>query len=140
MPQRNMSEIVKRRSPVTLPATASVQDACRLMREHRIGAIPVTDEAGRLIGLFSGRDAVARVVAEARDPVQTTIGAVMTHRPDTLHPTARAIDALRLMQDGGFRHVPIAEDEKLVGIVSFADFNGLERARLDEETGFWEIM
>ncbi|HVY14791.1 MAG TPA: CBS domain-containing protein [Rhodopila sp.] len=140
MPQRNMSEIVNRRNPVTLPPDASVKDACRLMRHRRIGAIPVTDGDGKLVGLFSGRDAVTRVLAEALDPERTCIGDVMTKRPDTLGPQARAIDALRLMQDGGFRHVPIADGEKLVGIVSFADFNGLERARLDEETGFWEIM
>ena len=140
MPQRSMAEIVARRNPVTLPAEASVQEACQIMREHRIGAIPVTDENGGLLGLFTGRDAVTRVLAEALDPRQTQLSEVMTPRPDTLHPKARAIDALRLMQDGGFRHVPIAEGEKLVGIVSFADFNGLERARLDEETGFWEIM
>ena len=75
MPHRNMAEIVNRRNPVTLPATASVQQAYQMMRQHRIGAIPVTDEGGRLIGLFSGRDAVTHVLADARDPMQTQIGA-----------------------------------------------------------------
>lgn len=140
MPQRNIAEIVARRNPVTLPATASVRDACCLMRQHKIGAIPVLDATGRLVGLFTGRDAVGRVVAEGLDPAGTTLQQVMTPNPDTLAPQHRAIDALRLMQDGGFRHVPIADAGRLIGIVSFADFNGLERARLDEETGFWEIL
>jgi predicted transcriptional regulator len=52
----------------------------------------------------------------------------------------RAIDALRMMRDGGYRHVPIVERGTIVGIVSHGDFHGLERARLDEETGFWEIL
>lgn len=140
MAHRSMAEIVKRRRPVTLPPDATVQEACRIMRDRRIGAILVVDQSGHLLGLFSGRDAVNRVVAEALDPTSTRLADVMTHKPDTLDPKARAIDALRLMQDGGFRHVPIAEGPHPVGIVSFADFNGLERARLDEETGFWEIL
>ena len=64
----------------------------------------------------------------------------MTPRPDTLKPDARAIEALRMMQDGGYRHLPLVVDRQIVGIVSHGDFSGLERARLDEETGFWELL
>jgi CBS domain-containing protein len=110
------------------------------MRDRRIGAILVTDLNGRLAGVFTGRDAVGRVVAEALDPAATTLASVMTGQPDTLKPDARAIDALRMMQDGGYRHLPIVDGHKIVGIVSHGDFSGLERARLDEETGFWEIL
>jgi CBS domain-containing protein len=80
------------------------------------------------------------VAAEARDPAKTTLGAVMTVQPDTLKPGAHAIEALRMMQDGGYRHMPILDGTKIVGIISHGDFTGLERARLDEETGFWEIL
>jgi CBS domain-containing protein len=110
------------------------------MRNRRIGAIVVTESDGRLAGLFTGRDAVGRVLAEALDPRTTTLGEVMTVQPDTLTPRERAIDALRMMEDGGYRHLPVMEDEKIVGIVSHGDFTGLEQARLDEETGFWEIL
>jgi predicted transcriptional regulator len=55
-------------------------------------------------------------------------------------PGKTAIEALRLMQDGRYRHVPIVEDDKLVGIVSRFDFSGLELDRLDEETGLWERL
>ena len=140
MTNRRLGEIVKRQNPKTLPVTATVQEACRLMRDHRIGAILVVEQDGRLAGLFTGRDAVSRVVAEGRDPTLTLISSVMTQGVDTLKPHAHAIDALRMMQDGGYRHMPILDGKKIVGIVSHGDFTGLERARLDEETGFWEIM
>ena len=140
MQVRSMADIVRRQRPVTLPETASVQEAFRLMREHRIGAILVTSEDWRLRGLFTGRDAVSRVVAEALDPAATQLGMVMTRWPDHLEPGSRAMDALRMMQDGGYRHMPVVEAGKVVGIVSLGDFNGLERARLDEETGFWELL
>jgi CBS domain-containing protein len=110
------------------------------MRDRRVGAILVTGDDGQLAGLFTGRDAVCRVAAEAIDPKTTALGAVMTVRPDTIGPEAHAVDALRMMQDGGYRHMPIVDGKRIVGIVSHGDFSGLERARLDEETGFWEIL
>jgi CBS domain-containing protein len=64
----------------------------------------------------------------------------MTRKPETMKPQATAIDALRLMRDGGFRHVPVVEDGAVVGIVSRGDFRGLEHDRMDQETGFWERM
>jgi CBS domain-containing protein len=140
MPNRQLNEIIRRQNPASLPVTATVQQACQTMRDRRIGAILVTDLNGRLAGVFTGRDAVGRVVAEALDPAATTLASVMTGQPDTLKPDARAIDALRMMQDGGYRHLPIVDGHKIVGIVSHGDFSGLERARLDEETGFWEIL
>jgi len=140
MTNRSLGDIVRRRAPAMLPTAATVQEACRLMRDCRVGAILVTESDGQLAGLFSGRDAVCRVTAEALDPKTTPLGAVMTVRPDTIGPAAHAIDALRMMQDGGYHHMPIVEGRRIVGIVSHGDFSGLERARLDEETGFWEIL
>jgi CBS domain-containing protein len=138
MINRQMSEIIRRHKPITLPAEASVHHACQMMRDHRIGAILVTDADGKLLGIFTGRDAVSRVAAEGLDARATKLAHVMTHRPHTMPPHKRAIEALRLMHDGGFRHIPVVDDERIVGIVSHGDFRGLEHDRLDEETGYWE--
>lgn len=62
----------------------------------------------------------------------------MTKGPGTIGPAATAIDALRQMQDGGYRHLPVVEEGKLLGIVSQRDFLGEEQARLNHETGLWE--
>lgn len=137
---RHMNEICRSRTPVTLPPGATVRQAARLMRDRKIGAILVTDEQGRLLGIFTGRDAVSRVLAEGRSAARTTLAEVMTPNPDSLPPRASAIEALHLMTDGGFRHVPVVEQDRVAGIVSFADFRGIERAHLDDETGYWEIM
>lgn len=138
MTMRRMSEIVRDQKPVTLPSTATVLEACRRMRDRRVGAVLVTDENKRLLGIFTGRDAVCRMLAEGRDPQLTRLAEVMTPEPRAMPPTNTAIDALRLMEDGGFRHVPVVDDGKVVGVVSHGDFRGLEQARLDEETDFWE--
>jgi CBS domain-containing protein len=135
---RHMSEIVRNQQPVTMSSRSTVKHACQSMRDRRVGAVLVTDKDHRLVGIFTGRDAVCRVLAEGKDPAETTLGEVMTPDPCTMPPTETAIEALRLMQDGGFRHVPVVAGHDIVGVVSHGDFRGLERARLDEETGLWE--
>ena len=140
MTDRPMQEIIVRRTPVTLGPDATVQQACAEMRNHRIGAVLVTDERDRLLGIFTGRDAICRMLAEARDPATTPLREVMTSNPETLGPRHRAIEALRLMRDGGFRHIPVLEGERLVGIVSRGDFLGAEQARIEEETALWERL
>lgn len=138
MTERHMLDMVHDQNPVTLAAEKTVKQACALMRDRKVGAILVTDGSDMLVGIFTGRDAVCRVAAEGRDPATTRLEDVMTPAPATMAPGCTAIEALRLMQDGGFRHVPITEDRRIIGIVSRGDFRGLEQARLDEETQLWE--
>lgn len=137
---RRLSDINCRENPVSLAPSATVKDACRLMRDHGVGAVLVTDKDGRLKGIFTGRDAVCRVLAEGKPPAKTKLSEVMTPNPTTMPPGRTAIDALRTMWDGGFRHVPILRDGKVAGVVSRGDFNGAERGRLDEERELWEHM
>ena len=135
---RTMSDIVRNRDPATLPPSATVRDACRCMRDRRIGAVLVTEGDHRLLGIFTGRDAVHRVLAEGKSAARTKLAEVMTRDPDTMPPGRTAIEALRLMEDRRYRHLPIVESGKVVGIVSRFDFSGIELDRLDEETGLWE--
>lgn len=136
---RAMSEIIRNQKPLTLPPDATVREACQRMDMRKIGAVLVTDERSHLLGIFTGRDAV-RTLARGKDPVATRLKDIMTRKPATMPPDSTAIDALRLMRDGGFRHVPVVAEGIVVGIVSSADFCGLEKDRLDEENGIWEHM
>jgi CBS domain-containing protein len=138
MVMRKLSDIVQRQVPLTLPAEATVKEACRCMRERGVGAVLVTDDDRRLLGIFSGRDAVHRVLAEGKSAARTPLSEVMTREPTTMPPGRTAIEALRLMEAGRHRHLPIVADGRVVGIVSRFDFSGLELDRLDEETGIWE--
>ena len=135
---RKMADIVRNQNPVTLPPSASVKDACRCMRDRRIGAVLVTEGDHRLLGIFTGRDAVHRVLAQGKSAARTKLAEVMTSDPATIPPGRTAIEALRLMENGRYRHVPITDEGKVVGIVSRFDFSGIELDRLDEETGLWE--
>ena len=135
---RKMSDLVRNQDPVTLAPSATVSEACRCMRDRRVGAVLVTEGDQRLLGIFTGRDAVHRVLAEGKSAARTKLAGVMTREPDTMPPGKSAIEALRLMQDGRYRHVPIVDAGKLIGIVSRFDFSGIELDRLDGETGLWE--
>ena len=135
---RKMSDFVRNQDPLTLPPDATVQEACRHMRDRRLGAVLVIEDDGRVVGIFTGRDAVYRVLAEGKSAGDTKLTEVMTHDPDAMPPGKMAIEVLRLMEDGRYRHMPIVENGKVVGMVSRYDFSGLELDRLDEETGLWE--
>lgn len=137
---RQMSELVKDQNPLILSASTTVKRACECMRDRRVGATLVVDDRGHLVGIFTGRDAVCRVSAEGRNSSETMLSDVMSRDPYSIPPSATAIEALRAMQDGGFRHVPIVAHGEVLGIVSHGDFRGLEQARLDEETGLWERL
>lgn len=139
MTQRTMGEIVRDQKPLILGPAATVSEACAAMYARRVGAVLVADEDRRLQGIFTGRDAV-RLLAEGLDAKATPVSAVMTRNPTTLGPKAKAMDALLLLNDCGFRHVPIVDGGRVAGIVSRYDFRAREQARMDDESGFMEMM
>jgi len=139
MPQRTLGEIVRDQTPLTMAPEATVASACRAMYDRKVGAVLVTDADRHLKGIFTGRDAV-RLLAEGLDAKATPLAQVMTRDPTTLGPKASAMDALLMLTDCGFRHLPIVQDGRVTGIVSRYDFRAKEQARLDEESGFMEMM
>ena len=123
---RNLSDIVLKQNPLMLPGTVFVTEACRQMFETRAGSVLVVNEQNRLEGIFTGRDAVHRVIAAGLDSNSTLLSDVMTPDPVTMPPDNSAIEALRLMWDGGFRHVPVVNNGLVLGVVSRGDFKGDE--------------
>jgi CBS domain-containing protein len=130
---RKLRFIVKDKKPVILRERETVMRACRQMWKRRVGAVLVCDDKRHLVGIFTGRDAV-RVLGEGEHPAGTTLAETMTRDPASVAPDCSAVEALRTMSDGGFRHLPVVEGGKIVGIVSRGDFKGLELDRLEEET------
>jgi CBS domain-containing protein len=120
---------------VQLAPEASVRESVRLMAERHIGAVVVMKE-GRLAGIFTERDMLNRVAAEGRNPDTTLLSDVMTRDPRTIEDSARSIEALRAMQNGGFRHLPVTRRGKLAGILSLRDFASVELAEIEREGDF----
>ena len=143
MPQRAIRAIIGDQNPVTTSSDITVAAAARLMKQNRIGALLVVD-GGRLAGIFTERDLLFRVVAEGRDPSATRISEVMTRNPRTIDPDRPFGHALHLMYEGGFRHVPVVEDTRPIGMVSTRDALGPDLqqfiADLDARTHIGEIL
>ena len=125
MTQRTIRMIIEGQEPVTAAATTTVCAAALLMKQRQVGAIMVVED-GKLVGVFTERDALFRVVAAKRDGETTTLAEVMTPRPQTIHPDRSFGNALEMMHDGHFRNVPVVEDGCLLGIVSVHDALGEE--------------
>jgi CBS domain-containing protein len=125
MLERTIRNIIENQELLTAPADTTVSEAARLMKQRHVGAVMVVED-GKLVGVFTERDALFRVVAEGRDTKTTPLAGVMTHNPKTVSPSQSFAHALRMMYDGGFRHVPVVEDGKPVGIVSVRDALGPE--------------
>jgi len=125
MSHRSIGSIIENQEIVTAPESATVADAARLMRERQVGAVMVV-EGGKLAGVFTERDALFRVVAESRDVQTTQLSEVMTRNPRTVSPDQTFSDALHIMHEGGFRHVPVVRDGRPVGMISCRDALGPE--------------
>ena len=103
---------VLKASPGTL-----VSKAAKLMADKNVGAVMVVEDK-RLVGIFTERDIVFRVVARGLDAQMTRLADVMTPAPDTVDPDKPFGYALLVMHERGFRHLPVIQDGKIVGIVS----------------------
>ena len=108
---------VMRRSPVKAAPDASVRNVAKRMARRNAGAVLVV-ERDRLVGIFTERDVAFRVVAAGLDPDATTLREVMTRRPLTIGPEQPFGYALALMHEKGFRHLPVLDRGKVVGVVS----------------------
>jgi len=117
---KTIGEIIKGQSLFHVPSTATVRDVARTMSKHNIGAIAVLD-AGKLVGIFSERDVLSRVVAEGRDPDQTQIASVMTTDIVVASPADDINEGLQKMRDCKCRHLPVVQDGTLVGMISIRD-------------------
>ena len=138
MPRRLVSDLMSG-EVYSLPGNASALEAASLMSDHRIGAVLVVEE-GDLTGIFTERDALCRVMAANQHPGKTPLSNVMTENPQTVRPKMKAVEALLLMRDGGFRHLPVVEDGQVKGIISMRDFIGAEFQEVDRQIEYAELL
>ena len=132
MTLRSLRSIVAKQPPATAAKSVTVLDAALLMKREGKGALLVVD-GSRLIGIFTERDALFRVIAAGRDPATTPLADVMTPQPQTMHPDEPFVKALRLMHRHGFRHLPVVEHGRPLGVVSARDAldEDLDELRVD---------
>ena len=132
MRHRSVRDVIADRKQITVHGGTTVFAAARLMKKHHVGALMVVD-GDRLAGIFTERDIVFRVLAEGRDASTTRVSEVMTANPRTVDADKAVGHALMLMYDGGFRHVPVVDDGKPLGMISARDALGPELQEFELE-------
>lgn len=142
MRNRRIKDLIARQTLLSVGPDETAREAARKMAARNVAAALVADADGQLLGIFTERDMLHRVVAEGLDPDRTKVSQVMTARPHAIAPDASGLEAMRVMQERHVRHLPVAVDGRALGIVSIRDFLGAEvdeaRHEQDRRERLWE--
>ncbi len=131
----SVKELIKNRSVYTVDGNATVQAAVEYMAQKKIGAVSVM-EGDRLVGIFSERDVINRVIARSINPVTTTVSSVMTTNLVVATADESYESCLRKMKQASGRHLPIVEGDKLVGFISLRDLLLIDISEKDDTIQF----
>lgn len=131
---RLLKDVIKSRPVMSMPPNTTVREAAIKMKQSGMGSVAVT-ENGALIGIFTERDALFRVLSENIDPDSTPISQVMTKNVTTVPPSTSLTHALHLMHDFGFRHLPVVDNGVPTGMVSIRDALGDELINFGRQLG-----
>ncbi len=130
---RIIPDIVNEQKLCVLSTQDTAREAAKQMAEKDIAAIVVTDDGGKLLGIVTERDLTRRVIAGNLDADKVTVGEIMTGDPDTLAPRDSAQDALELMGTRKYRHLPVVDDGRVVGMVSIRDLYAAVKTALEKD-------
>ena len=101
----------------------TIAKSVEAMNQHNIGALPVLDDQHQVIGMLSERDVLKKIVAHKLNYDTTLVKDVMSKNPITITPDTPIIEALKIMSDKRFRHLPVVENNKMIHIISSGDIN-----------------
>jgi CBS domain-containing protein len=120
--ERTIFQAMPHRHVISVPPQASVHEAACVMTRAVCGSVLVIDSGNKLLGIVTERDLMTRVIAKALDPAKTTVAQVMTPNPRCVPPEMRVADAVLIMLERGFRHLPVvAEGGRILGVFSARD-------------------
>ncbi len=126
-------DVIRNREPYAMKPSASVQDAAEFMASRNVGAVCVVDDGGKLLGVFSERDVVKRVVLQKRDPTSIRVGDVTSELRAVIRCDETPHQALERMELIGTRHLPVVDGERWVGMLSMRDLMRVELSEQGDE-------
>ncbi len=129
---RIVPDVINGQVLVCVSPADTARFAARLMRERKVAAVLVMENE-RLVGIITERDMTSRVIAATRDPDSTKCGEIMTGNPDTLSPNDNASDAINMMRSRNYRHLPVVDGIKVVGMVSVRDLYAVYNTELQQD-------
>ncbi|HSE32433.1 MAG TPA: CBS domain-containing protein [Pyrinomonadaceae bacterium] len=126
-------DVIRNREPYSTKASATVQETAQYMANRNIGAICVLDERGKLMGVFSERDLLKRVVVAGRDPQRVSVGEVTSDLRAVIQCDETPHQALERMELIGTRHLPVVDGDRWVGMLSMRDLLRVELGEQGDE-------
>lgn len=138
MSQRLIESVIEGRSLVSCTKDTTVRQACKTMKDKNLSALAVV-EKGKLVGIFTERDALGKILSGGRDPDKTMVSEVMAAQPETARASMSLGSALHMMYQGGFRHVPVVDDNNVpLGMISNRDALGADLIQLEHDLEYFE--
>jgi CBS domain-containing protein len=125
-------EMIAGQTLISVRSDTSVRNAVQLMTDRNIGALPVL-EGSALIGIFTERDVMSRVVARNLSPANTNVSQVMTREVAAAAPEDTMIACIERMQSSGYRHLPVVENDAVIGMISLRDLLDYQRDAVERE-------
>jgi CBS domain-containing protein len=133
MPNRQVSKVIGQRPFTTVAKATSVRDVAIIMKEWHTSAVLVMDNE-TLLGICTERDIASKAIAMDCNPATTSVECIMTTEVQTIHKDQPLGDALHLMYEGGFRHVPVVDDAgRPVGLLTAHDALDAGGLQLDQQ-------
>lgn len=122
MSERTIFQAMSRRHVLSLGPNATVHEAACVMTRANCGSVLIVDQGSQLLGIVTERDLMTRVLAKALDPTTTTVAKIMTPNPQCVRPELKVADAVLIMIERGFRHLPVMDDNsRILGVFSVRD-------------------
>lgn len=141
MSERTVYQSISRNGVLSAPPNASVHEAACLMAQADCGSLVVLDASDSMVGILTERDLMTKVVAKALDPAKVAVSNVMSGNPRHVSPDTSVTDALLIMKEGGFRHLPILSlENKVVGVFSIRDATPRELSEAGRRQKYLESL
>ena len=121
MSERTVLQSMARSHVLSLGPLASVRDAACAMTRANCGSVLIIDGVGPMVGILTERDLMTRVLAKGLDADATLVTQVMTRNPRCVAPETKVADAVVIMLERGFRHLPIVQGSRILGVFSIRD-------------------
>ncbi|MBL6935884.1 MAG: CBS domain-containing protein [Alphaproteobacteria bacterium] len=135
MKRKIVPDVVEGQTIQSISGSASAREAAEIMAKHHISALLVT-KGDKLEGIFTERDISIKIIAQGRDPDKTKVSRIMTKNPVTIDPDDWATNALTKMRELGFRHLPVVDGERIIGMVSVRDLYVTVQLQLEDDMKF----
>lgn len=125
--------VIRDREPYSMRESDTVQDAAEFMASRNIGAVCIVDDGGKLLGVFSERDVLKRVVVQRKDPSAISVGEVLSELRAVINCDETPHQALERMELIGTRHLPVVDGDRWVGMLSMRDLMRVELSEQGDE-------